>query len=283
MSDYERVAAAIQFIQQQYPAQPSLEEVASSVGLSPYHFHRLFRRWVGTSPKRFLAHVTVEAAKQLLDDSQSVLDAAYEVGLSGPGRLHDHFVTLEAVTPGEHKRRGEQLNIDYGVHDSPFGRVLLAATERGLCRLAFVGDQPFEPEVEALAQAWPRATLTRSERATGSYAKRIFEPAANGGVEIPLFVRGTNFQIQVWKALLRIPTGSLTTYTEVARAIGRPTAVRAVGGAVGANPIAFLIPCHRVVRKAGDTGGYRWGTLRKQALIAWEAARRPERLSLPGA
>ncbi len=283
MSDYERVAAAIQFIQQQYPAQPSLEEVASSVGLSPYHFHRLFRRWVGTSPKRFLAHVTVEAAKQLLDDSQSVLDTAYEVGLSGPGRLHDHFVTLEAVTPGEHKRRGEQLTIHYGVHDSPFGRVLLAATERGLCRLAFIGDQPLEPEVEALAQAWPRATMERDESATGAYAKRIFEREANGGVEIPLFVRGTNFQIQVWKALLRIPAGSLTTYTDVARAIGRPTAIRAVGGAVGANPIAFLIPCHRVVRKAGEIGGYRWGTLRKQALIAWEAARRPERLSLPEA
>ncbi len=268
-ADYERVERAIRYLDRHRSDQPALEEVAAEAGLSPFHFQRLFRRWAGTTPKRFLQALTVDHAKGLLRDSLSVLDAAFEVGLSGPSRLHDHFVSLEAVTPGEYKSRGAGLRIAYGVHPSPFGPMLLAATERGVCSLAFVGGRDVAAEVEALARDWRGAALSEDPRATGDLAQRIFD----GGARLPLLVRGTNFQVQVWRALLSIPPGAVATYGGVARAVGRPRAPRAAAAAVAANRIAYLIPCHRVIRSLGETGGYRWGATRKRAMIAWESAR----------
>lgn len=270
--DYRRVEAAIAFLDRELPQQPELAEVAAAVGLSPFHFQRLFRRWAGVSPKRFLQLLTVEHAKALLEEDASVLDAALDSGLSGPGRLHDHFVTLEAVTPGEFKRRGEGLEIAWGVHPSPFGPVFVAATGRGLCQAAFLGFDGDPSEEEArLARSWSAATLRRDDDATGSWAARLFD---HGTGRTPLLVQGTNFQVQVWRALLRIPEGRVASYGQIARVVGRPRAARAVGAAVGANPVAVMIPCHRVIRGLGAAGGYRWGEHRKRALLGWEAARR---------
>ncbi|MDX1501868.1 MAG: methylated-DNA--[protein]-cysteine S-methyltransferase [Thermoanaerobaculia bacterium] len=266
MNDYERIRTAIEYIAAEAPRQPGLEEVAARLALSPFHCQRLFRRWAGVSPKRFLQVLTVEHAKRLLDDSASVLDAALETGLSGPGRLHDHFVTLEALSPGEYKRRGEGLAIRWGTTPSPFGDALLGATDRGVCALAFPPHGDAGPAW--LADQWPGADLVEDPAAVEPAAREIF-----GGGRVRLFARGTNFQVQVWRALLRIPSGQVASYASVAQAVGRPRAVRAVGSAVGANRVAFLIPCHRVIRSAGGLGGYRWGTDRKRALLAWEAAR----------
>ncbi len=267
-TDYERVERAILYLDRHRSEQPALEEVAAEAGLSPFHFQRLFRRWAGTTPKRFLQALTVDHAKRLLRQSTSVLDATFEVGLSGPSRLHDHFVSLEAVTPGEFKSRGAGLRILHGVHPSPFGPMLLAATERGICSLSFVGGRDVAAEVEALVRDWRGASLTEDGKATRALAERIFE----GGGRLPLLVRGTNFQVQVWRALLSVPAGSLVTYGELARAVGRPRAPRAAAGAVAANRIAYVIPCHRVIRSLGEPGGYRWGPTRKRAMIARESA-----------
>lgn len=262
--DYDRVESAIRYIADHADAQPGLEEIAREVGLSPFHFQRLFRRWAGVSPKRFLQTLTVEHAKSLLAESASVLDAAYETGLSGPSRLHDHFVAVEAMTPGEFKRRGAGLEIRWGVHASPFGRVVIATTGRGVCGLSFAAGEPRQ----WLRREWPEAELVEDRAKTRALAGQIFEASAR----VPLHVEGTSFQLQVWRALLRIPAGHLRSYDQVARAVGRPGAARAVGSAVGANRIAYLIPCHRVIRASGSIGGYRWGGERKQAMIAWEQA-----------
>jgi len=274
VSDYERIAQAIRFIEQNYRRQPSLEEVAKSVYLSEFHFQRLFRRWVGISPKRFLQFLTVEHAKRRLEECRSVLDATYDAGLSSPGRLHDLFVTLEAVTPGEYKARGAGLRIGYGVHDTPFGPALLAATERGLCGLSFVDEGGADAAMDELRERWPSATVGEDARATGPLARRIFASDGGDGQPIPLFVQGTNHQVRVWEALLRVPAGALVSYEQLAGAAGKPDAVRAVAGAVARNQIAYVIPCHRVIRKLGAFGGYRWGTERKLAMLGWEAARR---------
>lgn len=268
-SDYERIEKAIRFIEQHAGEQPSLEAIAAQAGLSPFHFQRLFRRWAGISPKRFLQFVTVEHAKKLLAESSSVMDTAYEVGLSGPARLHDHFVALEAVTPGEYKAQGAGLSIRYGVHDSPFGDVFLATTERGICGLRFL-DRDSNEALTWLSGLWPGADLREDQRGTRPVAGRIFDEAGPAD-PIPVLVKGTNFQVAVWKALLRIPPGRLVAYEDVARAIGRASASRAVGSAVGANRISYLIPCHRVIRRSGTLGGYAWGTPRKRAMIGWEA------------
>jgi len=271
--DYARVEAAIRFIETRALKQPSLEEVAAAVGLSEFHFQRLFSRWVGISPKRFLQFVTKAHARRLLEESHDVLSATYEAGLSSPGRLHELFVTCEAVTPGEVKRRGEGLEIAYGFHASPFGRCLLALTPRGICGLSFVKEAPETRLVEDLRSRWPGAEIRQDPEATADTAARVFsfspdhEPAP-----LHLFVRGTNFQIQVWEALLRIPLGKAVTYEDIARHIGAPGANRAVGNAVGSNPIPFLIPCHRVIRKMGEFGNYGEGPLRKKAILGWEAA-----------
>jgi AraC family transcriptional regulator, regulatory protein of adaptative response / methylated-DNA-[protein]-cysteine methyltransferase len=273
VSDYDRIAQAIHFIEQNYRRQPTLDEVARSVYLSEFHFQRLFRRWVGISPKRFLQFLTIEHAKRRLDECRSVLDATYDAGLSSPGRLHDLFVTLEAVTPGEYKQKGAGLRISYGFHDTPFGTALLGATERGLCALSFVDDGGEGEAIDELRERWPLGDLDEDARRTAELAARIFGPQPRDDRPIPLFVQGTNHQVRVWEALLRVPAGALVSYEQLAAAAGRPDAVRAVAGAVARNQVAYVIPCHRVIRKLGAFGGYRWGSERKRAILGWEAAR----------
>jgi AraC family transcriptional regulator of adaptative response/methylated-DNA-[protein]-cysteine methyltransferase len=274
MSDYDRIARAIEFIAANAGAQPGLDEVAAQARLSPFHFQKLFSRWAGVSPKRFLQVVTVARAKQLLDEGRdSLLGASEEVGLSSSSRLHDHFVTLEAMTPDEYRRQGAGLTIRHGEAETPFGRAFLAWTSRGLCALSFIEREPMRASVLSLQQGWPGATLTRDATGGQRLADGIFTERGGGRRPLSLLVRGTNFQIAVWRALLRIPEGGFAAYGDIAAAIGRPKAVRAVGTAVGANPCAFVIPCHRVIRESGALGGYRWGLTRKQAIQAWEAAR----------
>ena len=272
--DYARIERAIQFLEDNVTAQPALDEVAASAGLSRYHFQRLFHRWAGISPKRFLQCLTVAHAKRALTDSHSVLDAAFEVGLSGPGRLHDLFVACEAMSPGEYKRRGAGLAIRYGFHPSPFGECLLLATERGVCGLAFVGPEGRSATLGDMQSRWPDAECRADSAVTTALAERAFAGAAEAGAgPLALVLCGTNFQVQVWQALLRIPEGCMVTYQAVARAIGRPGAARAVGSAVAANPISYLVPCHRVIRQSGVLGGYYWGSARKKAMFVWEDSR----------
>jgi AraC family transcriptional regulator, regulatory protein of adaptative response / methylated-DNA-[protein]-cysteine methyltransferase len=270
--DYQRIAQAIAYIQTHADEQPTLEEIAASVNLSEYHFQRLFSRWAGISPKRFLQFLTKENAKRLLDE-QSVLDAAYTAGLSSPGRLHDLFVQAEAVTPGEYRSKGAGLEIAYGFHATPFGECLLAVTPRGICFLAFVDGNDRGAALQELARDWQQAALTLDPARTEPYVARIFSPTPQP--PLPLHLRGTNFQMKVWEALLRIPAGSTTTYEDLAERIGQPRAARAVGGALAHNPVAYLIPCHRVLRKSGDFGGYRYRPERKKAMLLRESALEP--------
>jgi AraC family transcriptional regulator of adaptative response/methylated-DNA-[protein]-cysteine methyltransferase len=277
VDDYRLIAQAIAYLEANHHRQPSLEELAAHLAISPFHLQRLFKRWAGISPKRFVQFLTVEHAKQLLEQSHNLLDAAYATGLSGPGRLHDLFVTVEAMTPGEFKLGGRGLTIRYGFHPTPFGECLLAATARGVCGLNFVGADGPQGEVQGLQTRWPAAVLVEDPAATAPVVQSIFAPPLAGGQAhsadtLRLLLGGTNFQIKVWEALLRIPPGSVCTYEDVAQWIGRPGAARAVGGAVGANAIAYLIPCHRVIRKSGVIRDYRWGSTRKKALLGWEAA-----------
>jgi AraC family transcriptional regulator of adaptative response/methylated-DNA-[protein]-cysteine methyltransferase len=274
MSDYDRIARAIEFIAANAGAQPDLPEIAARAKLSPFHFQRLFSRWAGVSPKRFLQVVTVERAKRLLDEGrESLLSASETLGLSSSSRLQDHFVTLEAMTPDEYRRQGQGIDIRHGEAETPFGRALLAWTPRGLCALSFVDRATDRAALDGLRQAWPGATLTRDAAVARRLAERVFDAGSSGTQPLSVLVRGTNFQVAVWRALMAIPEGRLAAYGDVAAAIGRPRAVRAVGSAVGANPCAFVIPCHRVIRESGALGGYRWGLTRKQAMQAWEAAR----------
>jgi AraC family transcriptional regulator of adaptative response/methylated-DNA-[protein]-cysteine methyltransferase len=278
--DYKRIEQTIRFLESNFRRQPSLAEIAQGAGVSEFHFQRLFSRWVGISPKRFLQFLTKEYAKKLLEDSRDVLDVAYSAGLSGPGRLHDLFVNCEAMTPGEYRQRGGGLTVSYGIHPSPFGDFALAVTDRGICGLRFLREEGEEGIDEWLARAWPNARVERDQRATKPLAERAFSFAAeNPPSPLYLFVRGTNFQIKVWEALLKIPLGKAVSYEDIARHIGLPGATRAVGSAVGANPIPFLIPCHRVIRKMGDFGNYGEGPQRKKAILGWEAALH-ERLSV---
>ncbi len=274
-ADYRRVERAVRFLEEHSGAQPSLEEVAAVMGLSPHHCHRLFARWAGTTPKRFLQVLSAARAKQALRESRSVLDAAFDAGLSGPGRLHDLMVTLEAVSPGEFRTGGAGLAIRWGIHPTPFGDCLLAATARGICALEFLADRAPEEAVAELAASWPGAELHHRPEITGRLMQRVFpEPGRLPEGPFHLLVRGTNFQVRVWQALLRIPAGAVISYGDLARRLGQPTAARAVGSAVGRNPVSYLIPCHRVVREATGLGHYRWGATRKRALLAWEAAGR---------
>ena len=267
--DYARIEKAIHFLDENFRRQPELTEVAAAVGLSDYHFQRLFRRWAGVTPKRFLQFLTAEYARGLLEESWTVLDAAYEAGLSGPGRLHDLMVSVDGVTPGEARRGGAGVDIRYGVHPSPFGDFLLASTHRGVCALTFLDEPGVAAALAGVSARWPNAVLREEPAATAPLAARIFA----GGETVPLHVEGTNFQIRVWEALLRVPGGSVVTYEQLASSLGSPGAVRAVGTAVGRNPIAYAIPCHRVIRKTGAFGQYRWGSARKRAMLGWEAAR----------
>ena len=273
-TDYARVEDAIHYLNRHYLDQPSLDAVAGNVGLSRYHFQRLFRRWAGISPKRYLQYLSLRHAKEALADSENVLDAGFDVGLSGPGRLHDLFVTCEAMTPGEYKAGGAGLVIRYGTRPSPFGPCLVLTTARGVCGLAFVAEGAAAPALADLGASWPRARLVGDVDMAAAFVARAFAPADSEG-PIRLHVKGTNFQIQVWEALLRIPPGVVVSYRALAHHLGMPAAARAVAGAVAANPVSFLIPCHRVIRQSGVVSGYRWGQTRKQAMLGWEAARYP--------
>jgi AraC family transcriptional regulator, regulatory protein of adaptative response / methylated-DNA-[protein]-cysteine methyltransferase len=270
--DYSRIERAIHYLDRNFPSQPRLGEVARSVNLSEFHFQRLFKRWAGISPKRFLQYLTLDYAKHALDESPNVLEAAYATGLSSPGRLHDLFVTIEAVTPGEFREKGAGIEIAYGFHPTPFGECLLAATARGICSLSFVVKGGREQALRDLRAKWPEAILKEKPEATRQFVRRIFS-GTNGNHKLPLFLKGTNFQIKVWEALLRIPAGAVVPYEDLAARVGKPHAARAVGNAVGRNPLAFIIPCHRVIRKVGAVGSYHWGAERKRAMLAWEAAR----------
>ncbi len=267
--DFRRIAGAIRFIDAHFREQPRLAAIAASTGLSEFHFNRLFRRWAGVTPRQYLAFVTARAARRaLLAEHSSVLEAAYAVGLSGPGRLHDLLVTLDAVTPGELKARGAGLEIRYGFSDTPFGTAMIASTARGVCHLGFE-ERPRAAAAE-LAARWEHARLTRSDEDAQRTALGIFGAVRGGeGAPIRLAVRGTNFQLKVWQALLEVASDGPTTYSAVAAAAGVPGAERAVGNAVGANPIAWLIPCHNVLRADGSLGSYRWGEERKRAMLAW--------------
>ncbi|MGI9509438.1 MAG: bifunctional transcriptional activator/DNA repair enzyme AdaA [Geminicoccaceae bacterium] len=272
-SDHRRIGEAIAYVIDHATEQPSLETMADLAGLSPHHFQRVFKRFVGISPKKFLQYVTLRHAKQALIDDASILDASLDAGLSGPSRLHDLFVNCEAMTPGEFKALGASLEIRYGIHDTALGRVMLGVTERGICWLAFVAGDG-RPVDQEFAQAWAGATLIHDQDATAPWVERAFAFGSTetpGKKPLPLLIRGTNFQIKVWEALLRIPSGRLATYQDVAQAIGNPKAVRAVGSAVGKNNIAWLIPCHRVILSSGVMHNYRWGVRQKKILNVLEA------------
>ena len=273
-SDYYVVERAIAYLERNYKNQPSLEDVANSVGYSPYHFQRLFSRWVGISPKRFLQILTKEHAKELLRKSSPILDVAYQTGLSGPSRLQDLFVSCVAVTPGEYKIRGEGLTISYGYHFSPFGECLIAATEKGVCSLIFIHKGDHREAYQVLRNRWEKSDLRNDPAQTASIMEKIFSFYAGAGqTPLHIFLRGTNFQLKVWEELLQIPVGSVVSYQDIARRIGVPDAYRAVGSAVAQNPIPVIIPCHRVIRKMGAFGEYRWGASRKKAILGWEMAK----------
>ncbi len=272
--DYSRMEQAIGFLEKNFRAQPGLKEVAESVHLSEFHFQRLFSRWAGISPKKFLEFLTLDYAKKLLEESKSVLDATYDSGLSSPGRLHDLFLNVEAVTPGEYKQKGSGLKIAYGLHPTPFGECLLAATERGICGLSFIENENPRKALQYLHSNWPNAQIAENRKATASYVEKIFGGANHNGTPLKLFLKGTNFQLKVWEALLKIPPGCVVSYEDVAARIGKPAASRAVGTAVANNYVAYLIPCHRVIQKIGAFGNYRWGAPRKKAMLVWEAAQK---------
>ncbi|MCC5780840.1 bifunctional helix-turn-helix domain-containing protein/methylated-DNA--[protein]-cysteine S-methyltransferase [Nitratireductor sp. B36] len=271
-SDYEVVRRVIEKISLDYRDQPSLEEIAQEVGDTPNGLQKLFTRWAGLSPKAFLQAVTLDHARRLLDSGMPLLDAALELGMSGPGRLHDLFVTHEAISPGEYKARGAGLTMRYGFHLSPFGQALVMVTERGLAGLAFCDPGDERAAFEDMASRWPNADYEEDMAATAPYAARVFDPS-RWRAEEPLRVVliGTDFQVRVWDALLKIPMGRACAYSDIAERIGKPTASRAVGAAVGANPVSFVVPCHRAVGKSGALTGYHWGLTRKRAILGWEA------------
>jgi len=272
--DYKRIEKAIRFIEDNYRSQPSLDQIAESVHLSKFHFDRMFKRWAGISPMQFLQFITLDYTKQRLADSQSLLDTSLDAGLSGPGRLHDLFVTFEAMTPGEFKKQGAGINISYGFTDSPFGECILAVTERGICHIGLVKEDNRDESLNLLFDTWPGAEFTESFYTVSSFVKSIFRMDETGKPgPFNLHLKGTNFQINVWKALLRIPEGWVVSYQDIAAHIGRPKAFRAVANAIAINPVAYLIPCHRVITKSGKIHQYRWGSARKKVLLGWEAAR----------
>lgn len=267
--EFARMTRAIEFIEREYRSQPKLADIARHVGLSDFHFNRLFKRWTGLTPKQYLAEVTARAAGAALRDEPSVMDAAHAVGLSGGGRLHDLTVTLEAMTPGEIRAQGEGVLVRHGVANTPFGSAFLAETPRGLCRLAFIeGDE--RAELASLREQFARAKFVRDDARAAELVAMIW---GRGGATLPLAVCGTNFQVQVWRALLELGPGATVTYSALARRLGKSNGARAVGNAVGANPVAWVIPCHRVLREGGKLGGYRWGTARKQMIRRWENRR----------
>jgi AraC family transcriptional regulator, regulatory protein of adaptative response / methylated-DNA-[protein]-cysteine methyltransferase len=269
--DYVLIEKALLYVDEHALRQPELTEVAKAIGMSESHFQRLFTEWAGISPKRFLQFVTRERARELLDQSATMLETTYQVGLSSPGRLHDLFITTEAVTPGEYKSRGAGLTIRYGIYPSPFGICLIGVTDRGICHLGFVRKREGDA-VDELYSSWRAAEIVEDHAATAGFVESIFALGTDPRRRLHVLLRGTNFQIKVWEALLRIPDGGVATYEEIAALTGNPLAVRAVAHAVARNPVPLLIPCHRVIRKLGDFGEYRYGAARKKALLGWEMA-----------
>jgi len=290
--DFQRIEASIHFLEAHYRDEPSLRDIAASADLSPFHFERLFKRWAGTTPKRFVQCLRVEHAKSLLEHSRSLLDVSWDTGLSSPSRLHDLFCSIEAVTPGEYKSGGDGLDIRHGFYATPFGDCLIGTTTRGICHFAFCDaagetsggpcgkrDPEHARELRALQNHWPHARLEDDGGASSTLIARLFSSSDESrGDPFHLLVKGTNFQIQVWRALISIPPGCVVSYQEVARRIGRRDAVRAVAGAIAANSIGYLIPCHRVLRSTGALAGYRWGSDRKRALLAWESVQHHEKM-----
>lgn len=278
-NNFDRIARALHFLEDHRDEHPDLDSAAAHIGLSPFHFQRLFSQWVGISPKRFQQYLSVGHARECLEQTRSLLDTTLDVGLSSPGRLHDLFVAVDGVTPGEYKTRGQDLVIHYGIQDSPFGDCLIGGTERGICWLSFHPADDHTNGVEQLKNTWGKATLVNSDAESAHWRDAVFAGNSDSRqATLPLLVKGTNFQIKVWEALLRIPSGLLCSYQDLARWIGQPKAARAVGSAVGANPIAYLIPCHRVIRTMGGFGQYRWGSDRKLAINGWEMAHREQRV-----
>lgn len=272
LMNYDRIAKAIEYIQEHFKEQPELEAIAAHVHLSPFHFQRMFTEWTGVSPKKFLQYLSVEYAKDILKNSQaSLFDTAYQTGLSGTGRLHDLFIRIEGMTPGEYKNGGAQLDIHYSFAETPFGNIIVASTHKGICYLAFAEEQ--EPALQELHKQFPNARFQQITDRFQQNALFIFTQDWSRMDEIKLHLKGTPFQLKVWEALLKIPMGNLTTYSALAHSLNHPRAGRAVGTAIGDNPVAFLIPCHRVIRTSGGLGGYHWGFTRKTAIIGWEAAK----------
>lgn len=271
--DYHRVEKAIRFLEDHYRKHPKLDEIAASVHLSKFHFQRLFKRWVGISAVQFMQYLTLAYAKRKLAESHNILDTSLDAGLSGPARLHDLFVTFEAMTPGEYKRKGAGLDIAFGFQSSPFGECLIAITHRGICHFGFVSGTDRKTALEWLQQNWPEASFTENPSRTREMVYRIFSVPSHERRPFHLLLKGTNFQINVWQALLNLPRGSIWSYQDIAVLLDRPRAFRAVANAVAANPIAYLIPCHRVIAKSGHIHRYRWGTARKKAILGWEFAR----------
>lgn len=270
--NYERIAVAIDYIREHFKAQPTLDEIAAQIHLSPFHFQRLFTEWAGVSPKKFLQYISLEHAKKMLKENQaSLFETAFDTGLSGTSRLHDLFVNIEGMTPGEYKNGGENLSIHYSYAETPFGNVLVGSTAKGICYMAFAEDE--KSGFAELLKAFPKAQFQQMTDLIQQNALQIFSHDWSKLEKIKLHLKGTEFQIKVWETLLKIPTGKLATYGMIARHIEKPTASRAVGTAIGDNPVAFLIPCHRVIQSAGTVGQYHWGSTRKTAIIGWEAAR----------
>ena len=271
-TNYERIAKAIEFLKTNFKDQPSLDEVAKAVHLSPFHFQRIFTEWVGTSPKNFLQYITVEHAKKLLKESQTtIFDATHQIGLSGISRLHDLFINIEGMSPAEYKNGGKNLAINHSFAESPFGNILVASTERGICYMAFFDDE--SNAVSTLENHYPNASYRQMFDSKQEQALQIFSHDWSQLNQIKLHLKGTEFQLKVWQTLLKIPLGQLTSYGNIANNIDSPKASRAVGTAIGANPVAFLIPCHRVIQSTGLLGGYMWGNIRKTAIIGWEGSR----------
>jgi len=271
-TNFNRIAEAIEYLTQNFKEQPNLDEVAKQVHLSPFHFQRLFTEWAGVSPKKFLQFLTIEYAKNILKEAgNSLFDVAFETGLSGTGRLHDLFIKIEGMTPGEFKNGGAQLSINYSFAESPFGNLLVASTQKGICHMSFADDE--KQALIHLKKQFPNAAFSQMVDLIQQNALYIFTHGWKKPDHIKLHLKGTPFQLKVWEALLKIPTGKLTTYKSVAQDISNPKALRAVGSAIGQNPVAFIIPCHRVIQSSGTFGQYHWGTTRKSAMIGWEASR----------
>jgi AraC family transcriptional regulator, regulatory protein of adaptative response / methylated-DNA-[protein]-cysteine methyltransferase len=272
--NYRRIEEAILYLEKNFLAQPDLDDVAEKVHLSPFHFQRIFTEWAGISPKRFLQFLTVDFLKEKLQQSRNLVEAAEQAGLSSQSRVYDLFTTLEAVTPQEYKQHGAGIRIEYGIHETPFGLCLIGVTERGICWLSFLAtDEDPRREIEAMKQHWHNSIFHQDQELTCAFAERIFNPKAEATTKLHVLVKGTNFQLKVWEALLKVPMGEVTTYQEIARSIQSPKAMQAVGSAVGSNHVAYLIPCHRVIRKDGILGEYRWSATRKKSIIGWEMAK----------